>query len=71
MESKENTSLYRTVKQLASDPAFCFTVPMLRYYLLHAHSNGLGPAVRRIGRKVLIRRDLFIEWIEKQSNKRK
>ena len=63
MESKENTSLYRTVKQLASDPAFCLRSDV-RYYLLHAHSNGLGPAVRRIGRKVLIRRDLFIEWIE-------
>lgn len=66
MESRENNSLYRTVRQLAEDPAFCFTVPMLRYYVLHAHRNGLSKALRRVGRKVLIRRDLFIDWIEKQ-----
>ncbi len=60
---------YCTVKQLASDPAFCFTVPMLRYYILHAHRNGLSPALRRIGKKVLIRRDLFIAWLEKQARR--
>lgn len=60
-------STYCTVKQIADDPAFCFTVPMLRYYVLHAHRNGLAPAVRRIGRKVLIRRDLFIKWLEGQQ----
>ena len=65
MEEKDNKK-YCTVKQIASDPSFCFTVPMLRYYILHAHKNGLRSAVRRIGKKVEIRRDLFIEWIEKQ-----
>ncbi len=67
MESKENVSLYRTVRQLANDPAFCFTIPMLRYYVLHAHRNGLSKALHRVGRKVLIHRDLFIEWLEKQT----
>lgn len=61
---------YCTLKQIADDPKFCFTIPMLRYYVLHAHKNGLTPALRRIGKKILIRRDLFIDWIEKQSNKR-
>lgn len=60
---------YMTVKQIAEDPSFCFTIPMLRYYILHAHSNELTPALRRIGRKILIRRDLFINWLEKQSSK--
>lgn len=59
-----------TVRQIADDPMFCFTVPMLRYYVLHARKNGLAPALRRLGKKVLIRRDLFIDWIEKQSSKR-
>ena len=70
MIDKRNDESYCTVKQIAVDPAFCFTLPMLRYYILHAHKNGLGKALRRIGRKVLIRRDLFIEWIEKQSSGR-
>lgn len=67
--SNENEPVYCTVKQIASDPSFCFTVPMLRYYVLHAHKNGLGSAIRRIGKKVLLRRDLFIAWIEKQAKK--
>jgi hypothetical protein len=61
---------YCTVKQIASDPSFCFTVPMLRYYILHAHKNGLATAIRRVGaKKVLIRRDLFIAWLEKQARR--
>jgi hypothetical protein len=65
----ENTrdESYCTIKQIVSDPTFCFTEPMLRYYILNAHKNGLAPALRRIGRKVLIRRDLFINWLEQQS----
>ena len=65
-EIKEPPS-YRTIRQIAADPTFCFTEPSLRYYVLHAHSNGLSTALRRIGGKVLIRRDLFIDWIENQA----
>ena len=67
-ENKSDES-YCTIKQIVSDPTFCFTEPMLRYYILHAHKNGLSTALRRIGRKLLIRRDLFINWIEKQSSR--
>ena len=63
---KEDDQIYCTVKQIAEDESFCFTEGMLRYYLLHAKKNGLKKAVRRVGRKVLIRRDLFIAWIEEQ-----
>lgn len=68
--SESDSPTYVTVRQIASDPAFCFTVPMLRYYILHAHRNGLKSAIRRIGaKKVVLRRDLFIDWIEKQARK--
>ena len=67
---EEDNKKYRTVKQIASDPSLCFTVPMLRYYILHAHKNGLESALRRIGKKVVIRRDLFIAWIEKQARRK-
>lgn len=66
---EEQKHAYCTVKQIADDPTFCFSIPMLRYYILHAHSNGLSPALRRIGKKVLIRRDLFVSWIEKQARR--
>lgn len=57
---------YCTVRQIADDPMFCFTIPMLRYYILHADTNGLSCAIRKIGSKILIRHDLFIEWLEMQ-----
>ena len=60
---------YCTVQQIVDDRLFCFTESMLRYYILHAHKNGLAKALRRIGRKVLIRRDLLITWLEKQTRK--
>lgn len=66
---KEEDQIYCTVKQIAEDRSFCFTQGMLRYYLLKAHKNGLRKAIRKVGRKVLIRRDLFIEWIETQSRR--
>ncbi|NGX29181.1 MAG: hypothetical protein K940chlam4_00008 [Candidatus Anoxychlamydiales bacterium] len=67
---EENNYIYCTVKQIAEDPSFCFTVPMLRYYILHAHKNGLKSAIRKIGnKKLIIRRDLFINWIEKQERR--
>ena len=59
--------IYVTVKQLAEDSNLCFSVSMLRYYILNAHKNGLSSAIRRVGRKVLIRKDLFLDWIEKQA----
>jgi len=67
--TEEISQKYCTVKQIASDPAFCFSIPMLRYYILHAHRNGLSIALRRVGKKVLIRRDLFVVWLEKQGRK--
>lgn len=63
----DQQTTYCTVKQIAEDNSFCFTEGMLRYYLLHAQKNGLKTAIRKIGRKVLIRRDLFVAWIEAQS----
>ena len=69
-QEENKTPVYMTVRQIAEDHAFCFTVPMLRYYILHAHRNGLKSAIRRIGaKKVVLRRDLFIDWIEKQARK--
>ena len=62
--------VYMTVNQISEDPAFCFSVPSLRYYILHAHKNGLQSAIRRIGgKKIVFRRDLFVEWIESQTQR--
>lgn len=67
MTDKNRGECYCTIKQIADDPKFCFSNAMLRYYIINAHKNGLAPAIRRLGRKVLIRRDLFVDWLENQS----
>lgn len=58
---------WMTVKQIADDPNYPFTRAMLCYYLLHRHKNGLQTAVRKVGRKLILRKDLFDAWIESQS----
>jgi hypothetical protein len=63
--------IYCTVQQIVDDPSFCFSKSMIRYYILHAHRNGLRKAIRKIGRKVVIRRDLFVTWIEEQATGRR
>jgi hypothetical protein len=63
---------YCTPRQISEDKSFCFTLPMLRYYILNAHKNGLAFALRRVGKKILIRKDLFVSWLEdKQIQKLK
>lgn len=70
MSTNSTEFRYMTPREIVEDPTFCFTLPMLRYYLLHGHKNGLNRAVRKLGKKILIRRDLFIVWIEKQAKSR-
>ncbi len=58
---------YRSLQQIVNDTRYPFTMGQLRHYLLKRHKNGLEKAVRRIGKRLYLRQDLFDEWIEKQS----
>lgn len=56
---------YLTVKQVAAKhPAF--SEAALRYYIFNEKQNGLSGAIRRIGRKVLINEERFLNWIDAQ-----
>ena len=56
-------SSLRTVAQLADElPAF--DEPALRRLIFHAESNGLSPAIVRIGRRVYIDIDDFNQWLD-------
>jgi hypothetical protein len=58
-------SEYLTVKQMAQrHPAF--SESSLRYHIFHEKQNGLSSAIRRVGRKILIREDGFLAWLEGQ-----
>lgn len=52
----------RSLKQLAAEcPAF--TEDSLRWLVFNAPTNGLAPALVRIGARVLIDRDAFQQWV--------
>lgn len=62
--------LYLTPKQIVSSSQFPFTIGQMRHFLLHRHRNGLEAAVRKIGKRLVLRIDLFEAWIEGQATKR-
>ena len=56
-----------TVKQFAEKhPAF--SESSLRYHIFNEKTNGLTPALIRVGRKVLIKEDAFFDWIDGFQN---
>ena len=55
-----------TVRQMAErHPAF--SEASFRYHIFHSENNKLNKAIIRVGRKVLIKESLFLEWLENQS----
>lgn len=64
-----STFQYLTVKQIIESNCYPFTAGQLRHYLMHRHKNGLNAAVRKIGKRLFIRTDLFNAWIEKQGGR--
>lgn len=60
---------YLSTKQVVVSGKYPFTLPMIRHYLLHRHTNGLEMAVRKIGKRLFLREDLLDAWIESQATK--
>jgi hypothetical protein len=55
-----------TIRQLTtSNPAF--TEGGIRALIFRAKSNGFNSCIRRIGRKILISKSAFSQWIEIQN----
>ena len=52
----------RSIKELAS-PNSPFSEASLRWMVFQAEQNGLGGAIVRVGRRVLIDVDAFDEWL--------
>ncbi len=57
---------YLSVLDVAEREEYPFTLGQLRYYLTMRHVNGLDAAVRKIGKRLYLRKDIFDSWIEKQ-----
>lgn len=59
---------YLTIKQVADK--YPFTPGQIRHFLTKRHRNGLENAIRKIGKRIYVRLDLFQSWIESQGSKR-
>lgn len=61
-----NDIRYLSIKQIVEEDKYPFTLPMMRHYLLHRHRNGLESAVRKVGKRLFLRSDLFDDWLEQK-----
>jgi len=59
-----NDSKYLRVKQIVDSDEYPFNFSQLQNLLYKRKNNGLYKAIRKVGRRVIIRKDLFDEWIE-------
>ena len=57
---------YWSLQQIVSSGKYPFTMGQIRRFLLYRHRNGLQNAVRKIGKRLVLRTDLFDQWIEEQ-----
>ncbi len=58
---------YWSPQQIVSSGKYPLSMGQLRHLLLHRHKNGLQSSVRRIGKRLVLRIDLFDHWIEMQT----
>ena len=61
---------YVSLKQIADNPKYPFTMGQLRHYMMHRHKNGLDTAVYKIGKRVYLKISSLDAWIEQQKGGR-
>lgn len=65
-----STFEYWSPRQIVDSGKYPFSMGQIRHLLLHRHRNGLQDAIRKIGKRLCIRIDLFNSWIESQAQER-
>ena len=58
---------YYSPQQIVLSGRYPFTMGQIRHLLLFRHKNGLNACVRKIGKRLVLRIDLFEKWIEEQK----
>jgi hypothetical protein len=61
---------YWSPRQIVDSGKYPFTMGQIRHLLLYRHRNGLQEAVRRVGKRLMFRLDLFEQWIEGQKEEK-
>jgi hypothetical protein len=59
-----STFEYWSPRQIVVSGKYPFTMGQIRHFLLYRHRNGLQDAVRKVGKRLVLRIDLFDLWIE-------
>jgi hypothetical protein len=59
-----NNNCYLSPSDIVETNEYPFTLGQIRHYLQMRHRNGLDKAVRKIGKRLYLRKDLFEQWIE-------
>ncbi len=58
---------YMSPNQIITCGLYPLSKGQLAHFLLFRHRNGLEKAIRKIGKRLYIRQDLFEAWIEEQK----
>ena len=59
---------YMSIKDIVNDDKYPFSLGQLRALITNRHKNGLAISIRKIGRRVYIREDLFDQWMDSHSD---
>ena len=52
---------------MVEEGKFPFTMGQIRNFLMKKSENGLDSCVRKIGKRIYFREDLFVQWIERKN----
>ena len=55
---------YLNTKQIVDCDCYPFSLGQIRHFITMRHKNGLDKTIRKIGKRIYFRKDLFEEWIE-------
>ena len=55
---------YVSIDDIVNNDRYPFTKGQLSNHVTNRHSNGLATSIRKIGKRIYIREDLFEEWME-------
>lgn len=61
--------VYWSPQQIVASGKYPFSMGQVRHLLLFRHKNGLQNAVRKVGKRLMLRVDLLDKWIEDQASK--
>ena len=53
-----------SIDDLANNEKYPFTKGQIRHFVTKRKENGLATSIRKIGRRLYIREDLFDEWVD-------